>query len=212
MRQLQRTRGSHHRIVTQRTQNLSHRLAHLLPLCSDRRRRILPFLALLGVGGIREGSAYQSITPRHPIRVRRHLVVIHHRPLIERMIMTLRANHLRPQKHLRRHRHVVELHVVIPNVKPHRPVVVGLALRRDQFLHHHVIRLVRRKALLQPVRISQSRRQALPPANRGALQTQHIRPKIEVVLLIPGRRQQLIDQFHPLIRRRVRQKRLRLLQ
>ena len=58
----------------------------------------------------------------------------------------------------------------------------------------------------------QPRWQALVAAHRRALQSQNVRPKIEVMLRVTLGRQQLVDQPGPLVRRPVRQKLLRLLQ
>ena len=130
---------------------------------------------------------------------RRHLVKIPLRPLRQRVIVALRARHIRPEESRQHIRDTIQRHLRVAQKKPRRPVLTQLPIRRQHILHERIPRAIRRELILQPV-LEKKRLRPLPDL---VLHPEKIRQPIIHIHRIARRIQQHINQLPPLVRRRV---------
>ena len=198
-----------HGIVAQRAEDLAHGAADVFALDSFGQVEFghgtaVAVVFILGgtttVHGLRKQGIGKAVAGGHAIGVRSHLVVVHLRPFIERMVVTLGADHAGAEKDLGGHRHVIERHVVIADVEADGAVLVGFAVRRDGFTHQLIVGLVVTQALLEPPGVGIESRHALTAADHVALEAQDVGPVVVEVLHVAFTGEESVDQLAALVR------------
>ena len=127
----------------------------------------------------------------------RHLVELHLRPLVERMVVALGALDASAEEHANRVGHVVQRHAAIAHVVANCAIVPGLALGRDHVPHESVVGLVVAQALLDEIGVGGAG--DLAGLLSLGLRPQDVGPIVEEVLHVAFGSQQLVDQFGALV-------------
>ncbi len=132
-----------------------------------------------------------------------HLVVVHHGPFVEGVVVALGADHLGAEEDLGGHGHVVELHVVVPDVEADGAVLIGLAFGGDQLMHELVVRFVFGQTLFDPLGVGGAG--SVGSVEQDVLVTEDVRPVVEVMLHVAVGGEQGVDQLGAFVRRGVGQ-------
>ena len=198
MRQRELALVLHDGSTVQRTEGLGDRtahhvlrlLVHRLVLADELVSFRLRVRAVVGAG--------------HVVRERGHLVEVHLRPLVERMVVALRALHAGAEEDADGVGDVVQRHATIAHVVADRAGFEAVALRRDQLAGKLVIRLVLAQRVADIVQISLRREVA---ADACALRAQDVGPVVEEVVHVAVAGQELVDELRAFVRRLGVQKR-----
>jgi hypothetical protein len=197
-----------HGVVAQRAEDFGHGAADVLALDALRQAEFcngttVTIALVLGraaaINGLGQEGIGEAVAAGHAVGVGRHLVVVHLRPFIERVVVALGADHAGAEKDLGGDRHVIQRHVEVADVEADGAVFVALAVGGDDFAHHLVVGLVGAQAVLEPFGVTVKSGQALAATDHLALHAQDVGPVVVKILYVAVTSEELVDQLLPFV-------------